>query len=319
MASDAKPELLILTPFVAPWHGELEREFTVRPVASTPDRAAAIRAVAPNIRAIVTNSSSGASRELIASLPRLEIITLFSAGYEGIDLAAAVERGIPVTNAPGANAASVADLALGMMLALQRDIPRRDREVRAGRFTGARGLTHTLTGKRLGLLGLGNIGQAIARRGAGFDVTIAYSKPTRAADTDYRYVESVEALAAESDFLVVCTPGGPATRHLVNARVLAALGAAGYLVNVARGSIVDTAALVDALERRAIAGAALDVFEDEPAVPEALRRLDNVVLMPHVAGFTHEAFRGAFELVRGNLRAHFAGQSLLTPIDGRTA
>ena len=168
--------------------------------------------------------------------------------------------------------------------------------------------------KRLGLLGLGNIGRAIATRAAAFGMTVGYSKPTRAADSPYRYFESAEALAAASDFLVVCTPGGPATRHLVNARVLAALGAEGILVNVARGSIVDTQALVDALERRTIAGAGLDVYENEPEVPAALWRLDNAVLMPHVGGFTHESFRAAFELMRENLRAHFAGRPLLTPV-----
>jgi lactate dehydrogenase-like 2-hydroxyacid dehydrogenase len=145
-------------------------------------------------------------------------------------------------------------------------------------------------------------------------MTVGYSTPTRAADAPYRYFESAEALAAASDFLVVCAPGGPATQNLVNARVLAALGAEGILVNVARGSIVDTQALVDALERRTIAGAALDVYENEPEVPAALWRLDNAVLMPHVGGFTHEAFRAAFELMRDNLRAHFAGRPLLTPV-----
>jgi lactate dehydrogenase-like 2-hydroxyacid dehydrogenase len=310
----AKPELLIPITLFEQWHGELEDEFTVRYVGKAADRAAAIRAVAPDIRALATNSTGGASRELIAAFPKLEIIALFSVGYEGIDLAAAAERGIPVTNAPGVNAGSVADLALGLMLAAQRGIALRDRQIRQGRFDDTRALTHTLQDKRLGLLGLGNIGRAIAARAAAFGMTVGYSKPTRAADSPYRYFDSAEALAAASDFLVVCTPGGPATRHLVNARVLAALGAEGYLVNVARGSIVDTQALVDALERRTIAGAALDVYENEPEVPAALWRLDNAVLMPHVGGFTHEAFRAAFELMRENLRAHFAGRPLLTPV-----
>jgi lactate dehydrogenase-like 2-hydroxyacid dehydrogenase len=309
-----KPEILVPITLVERWLGELEEGFTVRYVGRAADQAAAIRAVAPGIRALVTNSTGGASRELIASLPKLEIIALFSVGYEGIDFAAAAERGIPVTNAPGVNAGSVADLALGLMLAAQREIPLRDRQIRAGRFEDARALSHSLEGKRLGLLGLGNIGRAIAARAAAFGMTIGYAKPRRAADSPYRWFESVEALAAASDFLVVCAPGGSATRHLVNARVLAALGPEGYLVNVARGSIVDEQALIEALERRAIAGAGLDVYEDEPNVPERLRRLDNAVLMPHVAGFTHEAFRAAVDLVRANLRAHFAGQPLLTPV-----
>jgi len=309
-----KPELLVPITLFEQWLGELEDEFTVRYVGKAADPAAATRAVAPGIRALATNGSAGASRELIASMPKLEVIALFSVGYEGIDLAAAAERGIPVTNAPGANAGAVADLALGLMLAAQRGIALRDRQIRQGRFNDARALTHTMEGKRLGLLGLGNIGRAIAARAVGFGMTVGYSKPSRAPESPYRYFESAEALAAASDFLVVCAPGGPATRHLVNARVLAALGAEGILVNVARGSIVDTQALVDALERRTIAGAGLDVYEDEPEVPETLRRLDNAVLMPHVAGFTHESFRAAFELMRENLRAYFAGRPLLTPV-----
>jgi lactate dehydrogenase-like 2-hydroxyacid dehydrogenase len=310
----AKPEVLVPITLVERWLGELEGEFTVRYVGRATDQAAAIRTVAPGIRALLTNSTGGASRELIASLPKLEIIALFSVGYEGIDFAAAGERGIPVTNAPGVNASSVADLALGLMLAAQRGIALRDRQIRAGRFEDVRELAHTLERKQLGLVGLGNIGRAIAARAVACGMTVGYTKPAPAADSPYRYFVSAEALAAAADFLVVCAPGGPATRHLVNARVLAALGPGGYLVNVARGSIVDEAALIDALERRAIAGAALDVYEDEPRVPERLRRLDNAVLMPHVGGFTHESFRAAVDLVRANLRAHFAGQPLLTPV-----
>ena len=314
MNAVAKPEVLVLITLVEPWHGELEREFTLRYVARAADRAAAIREHAPGIRAIITNGTIGTSRELIGELPRLEIIACFSAGYENVDLAAARERGIPVTTAIGANADAVADLGIGLMLAVQREIALRDRQVRAGRWADIRVLTRTLTGKRLGLLGFGQIGRAIARRARAFDMAIAYTKPTPALDADARYVASLASLAAESDFLVVCCPGGPATRHLVDAKVLAALGRDGYLVNVSRGSVVDTAALVAALERGAIAGAALDVYENEPEVPDALKRLDNVVLMPHVAGFTHESFRRSFELMRENLRAHFAGRALPTPV-----
>jgi len=314
MNAVAKPEVLVLITLVEPWHGELEREFTLRYVARAADRAAAIREYAPGIRAIITNGTTGTSRQLIGELPRLEIIACFSAGYENVDVAAARERQIPVTTAIGANADAVADLGIGLMLAVQREIALRDRQLRTGRWADIRLLTHTLTGKRLGLLGFGQIGRAIARRARGFDMPIAYTKPTPAADADARYVPSVAALAAESDFLVVCCPGGPATRHLVDAKVLAAFGRDGYLVNVSRGSVVDTAALVAALERGAIAGAALDVYENEPEVPDALTRLDNVVLMPHVAGFTHESFRRSFELMRENLRAHFAGRALPTPV-----
>jgi len=311
-----RPEVLILISLMEPWHDELAREFTIRYVARAADRVAALRAHGSSIRAIITNSTAGTDRALIDALPRLEIIALFSAGYEGIDLAAARERRIPVTNAPGGNAGAVADLAIGLALAAFRQIPRRDRELRAGRWDQIRSLTSTLTGKRLGLIGLGHVAKAIARRAAAFEMAIAYTKPAPDPTSPYRYIDTVEALARESDLLVVACPGGTATRHLVNARVLAALGPSGYLVNVSRGSVVDTAALIDALEQRTIAGAGLDVYENEPQVPERLRSLENAVLMPHTAGFTHESFRASFEIVRENLRAQFAGRPLLTPIGG---
>ncbi len=193
-------------------------------------------------------------------------------------------------------------------------LARRDRLVRGGEWAAARGLAPTVSGKRLGIIGLGAVGAEIARRAAAFDMTIAYHNRRRRDDVEYDYVESVAALAARSDYLIVSCPGGEATRHIVDADVLKALGPDGHVVHIARGSVVDTTALIAALENGAIAGAALDVFEDEPNVPDQLKRLDNVVLSPHVAGFTPEAFRAGFELLRDNLRAHFAGRELPTPV-----
>ncbi len=310
------PELgiLVLISLIEQWHDELGREFEIRHVGAEDDRMAVVAAAGTPIRAVITNGTTGIDARTLDVLPDLEIICSFSAGYENVDVAAARERGISVTHGPGVNAASAADHAIGLMIAAGRGIAWRDRLVRDGEWAAARGLAPTVSGKRLGIIGLGAVGMEIAKRAAAFDMAITYHNRRRRDDAAYDYADSVAGLAARSDYLVVSCPGGAATRHIVDAGVLRSLGGDGYLINVARGSVVDTAALIEALENATIAGAALDVFEDEPGVGQALRRLDNVVLTPHVAGFTPEAFRAGFELLRDNLRAHFAGRAPPTPI-----
>jgi lactate dehydrogenase-like 2-hydroxyacid dehydrogenase len=308
------PDILVLVSLIEQWHDELGGEFTIHHVRPEDERMAVIAAAATPIRAVITNGTTGIDAETLAALPDLEIIASFSAGYERVDVAAARARGIAVTHGPGVNAASAADHAIGLMIAAGRGIARRDRMVRDGEWGAARGLAATVSGKRLGIIGLGAVGAQIARRAAAFDMSIAYHNRRPRDDAGYDYAASVEDLAKRSDYLVVSCPGGEATRHIVDADVLAALGPDGYLINVARGSVVDTDALIATLENQTIAGAALDVFEDEPEVPDVLRHLDNVVLSPHVAGFTPEAFRAGFELLRDNLRAHFAGDELVTPV-----
>ena len=313
-----KPEALVIFPFIERWHAELAQDFPIH----FPPKAELDAYVAANgkrIAVLLTNGSSGASASLMDRLPGLQIIGCFSAGYENIDLAAAEARGIPVTIGVGVNAASVADLAIGLMIGVVRNMVARDKAMRQGRWAGLNGLLRTVTGRRLGLLGFGHVGKAIAKRASAFDMEIAYHKPSPADDTPYQYFASVEALAGWCDVLMVCCPGGAATRNMVNGEVLGALGREGFIVNIARGSIIDTDALIAALGSRSIAGAGLDVFADEPMVPPALYALDNVFLSPHVAGFTEEAFRGGFELLRENIRAHFAGRPLLTPIRSRKA
>ncbi len=308
------PGILVLISLIERWHDELGREFAVRHVGAEDDRMAVIAAAPAPIRAVVTNGTTGIDARTLDALPDLEIICSFSAGYENVDVARARERGIAVTHGPGVNAPSAADHAIGLMIAAGRGIAWRDRLVRDGAWLAARGLAATVSGKRLGIIGLGAVGMEIAKRAAAFDMAIAYHNRRRRDDAAYEYADSIAGLAARSDYLIVSCPGGEATRHIVDADVLSSLGAEGYLINVARGSVVDTAALIEALEKGTIAGAALDVFEDEPRVPEALLRLDNVVLTPHVAGFTPEAFRAGFELLRDNLRAHFAGHAPPTPV-----
>ena len=209
----------------------------------------------------------------------------------------------------------VADLALALMLAWARQVARADRFVRAGQWpTGPLPLGRKVSGARLGIVGMGRIGQAIAQRAAAFGMSIAYTARTAKAGLPYRYLPTAAALAGQSDFLVVITPGGADTRKLIDAEVLAALGSQGCVVNVARGSVIDEAALIAALHAGTIAGAALDVFESEPHVPQALREMDNVVLTPHIGSATRQTRQAMADLTLANLRAHFAGSALLSPV-----
>ncbi len=276
-------------------------------------RADAIHRHAGEIDAVLTRGPLGLTAAEIAALPKLQIICVIGAGYEQVDLAAAAARGITVTNGAGANAATVADHTLALLLALLRDIPRADASTRRGQWS--RVISPSVSGKRLGLLGLGAVGLAIAKRASqGFDMNISYHSRTPRQDVPYTWYDSPLHLADAVDILVVATPGGTSTRHLVDAQVLEALGAEGYLVNIARASVVDTQALVSALEHGQLAGAALDVFDDEPAVPDALKALGNTVLTPHVAGQSPEAARDTVSLVLRNLQAFFAGEPVLTPV-----
>jgi len=316
--ADKPPCVLLRLPFLHPWRAVLEHEFRLLSPTTAAEEQVLIDSEGANIRAIVTNATYGAPEALLAQLPALEMIAVFSAGYEGLDVAGARARGLALSHGPGANAAAVADLTFGLMLGLLRQLPQRDRLIRTGAWQEIRGITRTLSGKRLGLLGLGQVGQAIARRAQGFDMPVSYYKPSgavpAASQHGWRYQADLTQLAEQSDVLVVACPGGPATQHLVNTRVLQALGPQGWLINISRGSVVDTEALIAALQSGMIAGAGLDVFEQEPQVPLPLRSLDNVLLQPHVAGFTEEAFAAGIDLVRRNLLAHFAGQRLITPI-----
>jgi lactate dehydrogenase-like 2-hydroxyacid dehydrogenase len=272
--------------------------------------------VAPQVRAIAASGESKVSGELIARLPALRIVSVMGVGYDGVDVAAARERGVMVTHTPDVLNDEVADTAIGLMLCAARQLPAADRYVRAGLWErqGPMPLSRRMSGKRLGLLGIGRIGQAIARRAQAFGMSVAYTARSARAELPYRYVATPVELAAESDFLVVITPGGAATRHLVNAEVLRALGPKGILVNVARGSVVDEQALIEALEAGTIGGAALDVFEREPQVPDRLKALPQVVLTPHIGSATVETRQAMADLALANLQAFLEGRPLLTPV-----
>lgn len=257
------------------------------------------------------------SAQVIAALPKLRHIAVYGVGYDKIDLAAARARGIAVTNTPGPTDGCVADMAFALLLAAARGVVSGDRFVRDGKWMqGAYPLMPRIHSRTMGILGLGRIGLAIARRASAFDMKVLYHNRRPVPDVPYGYRDSVEALARDCDLLVVACPGGEATRHIVNAAVLRALGPTGIVVNIARGTVIDEAALVAALQSRTIAAAGLDVFEHEPQVPAALMACDNAVLMPHRGGGTIETWEECADMVIANLRAHFAGAPLPNPIPG---
>jgi len=282
-------------------------------LAPTPAmRAEAVATCGEEITAVLTRGPLGFYAEEMAALPHLKIICVLGAGYEHVDLPAAEARGITVTNGAGVNSPTVADHAMSLLLSIVRDIPQADASVRRGEW---RKLTRpTLAGKRLGILGLGAVGMAIARRAAGFDMAVSYHSRKPRNDVDFDYHSTALELARASDFLIVATPGGAGTRHLIDRQALDALGPQGFVINIARASVIDTAALVEALQKQTIAGAALDVFDDEPQVPDVLKGLDNVILTPHVGGLSPEASEATVQMVADNLLAFFAGKPVLTPV-----
>jgi lactate dehydrogenase-like 2-hydroxyacid dehydrogenase len=292
----------------------LGEQYTVHRIWLAADPLQALRELGPRIRALVTPGITGFTREQLDALPALEIVAMFGSN-KTLDLSPARERGIPVTNTPDSISTGVADLALGLMIASMRRISECDRYVRSGVWpTSVPPVGREVRGKVCGIVGLGKIGMAVAKRAVACDMTVRYQGPRRKAEVDFPYHEDVLSLARESDCLVVTCPLVPATRNLVDAKVLDALGADGFLVNVARGPIIDEEVLIVALRERRIAGAGLDVFYDEPRVPEALRTLDNVVMTPHVGSTTFEIREGRKRMVLENLRAHFAGEPLFSPL-----
>jgi hydroxypyruvate reductase len=309
-----KPDILLIEPMMPEVEAQLDATYNVHRLYQATDRAALIAKVAPSIRAIVTGGAHGASNEIVDALPALEIITINGIGTDAVDLERARARSVRVTTTPDVLTDDVADLAIGLMLAVSRRICVADRFVRTGKWLESHmPLSSSVNGKRLGIFGLGHVGLAVARRAEGFGMPIAYTERLRA-DVAYRFVPELTDLARDSDFLVVAASGGPATRGIVNRLVLDALGPSGILINVARGSVVDEPVLVAALAEGRLGGAGLDVFAHEPEVPPALWNMDNVVLQPHQASATVETRRAMADLVLANLTAHFAGREPVTPV-----
>ena len=313
------PELLILAPSPsAAVNAQLERQYTCHHAwqVLADERHAWLAERAPAIRAVVTTGALGLSDTDMALLPHLEIIAVNGVGLDGVALDQARARGIAVTTTPNVLTDDVADVALALLLASARHIVSLDRFVRDGGWERREAIApaSSLRGKTAGIFGFGQIGQAIALRLAAFGIHVRYFQPRAIAGTSVPRAASLLALAQESDYLIVCAPGTPATRKIIDRTVLDALGPQGTLINIARGALIDEDALIAALQDGHLGAAGLDVFADEPRVPDALRALPNVVLTPHVGSLTVETRHAMGQLVVDNLAAHFAGLPLLTPV-----
>lgn len=313
----AQRTVLALKPLLPPEMKRLEDLFHVVRLYNEADPEAKLQAIRQDVVGIV--SSAGGSpvrRALIEALPNLEIIAQFGVGVDNIDIDAARERKIAVTNTPDVLTDDTADIAVALLLALSRRIVEADMYVRIGKWGGSpMPLGVTPKGKTVGIVGLGRIGRAIAKRLVAFDMRVAYHGRRQKAEYAWPYYKDLEMMAAECDYLVLSCAGGPETHHIVNARVLNALGPKGYLINVSRGSVVDEEALVSALVQKQIAGAGLDVYAHEPNVPDALKAMDNVVLLPHMGSATIETRTIMGEIVIANLQAYFSGKPLITPVN----
>jgi hydroxypyruvate reductase len=296
-----KPEVLVVSPLYAPTLQRLEREFTAHRLWEAPDRAAMLAGLAPRCEAIAAGHNVPAA--LMQVLPKLKVVAVFGVGYDGVDVAHARQHGIRITNTPGVLSEEVADFAVGLLIAVRRRLVAADRFVRAGSWLkGGFPLNDKVSGSKVGIVGLGRIGKAIARRLAAFDCAIHYHGRQPQPDQSHRYWADLVAMARAVDNLIAILPGGEGTRGVISRQVLEALGPKGVFVNVARGS-------------GKLGGAGLDVFVDEPRVPEALFALDNVVLQPHQASATVATRTAMGNLMVDNLAAHFAGKPLLTPVN----
>lgn len=308
-------ENIIVTASLPPFLYEpLRADYHCHDYVEAGDKPGLLAAVGGGVRALVQGGGTVTPIALLDALPKLEIISVFGVGYDGVPVDYCKARGLKVTNTPDVLTADVADVAVALIMMTGRGFIRLNRFVHAGGWLkqGAE-LTTRLGGRTVGILGLGRIGKAIAARVTAMGMHVAYTGRTPQ-DVPYRFVPDLEDLAAASDFLVVACPGGAATKNLVDAGVLRALGGKGTLVNIARGSIVDEAALVDALADGTIKGAGLDVFADEPRIPSPLLAMDNVVLLPHVGSATRETRQAMGDLCKANLDAWFAGKPLPTLI-----
>lgn len=299
-----RPRLLLHTALTPAMRERLQLQFELLDAAGI--GSARRSELCAQVRAMLCNAQSIVSREHMRQWPALELIVVIGVGRDSIDLDAAAELGIKVSKAPDVCAEDIADHALALLLAATREIVQAHEFVRHGRWLRGRyPPTLRFSGQRMGIVGLGRIGRAVARRSQAFDMSIAYTGRAPKNDVPYRWCDSVLELAADVDFLVVCASGGPATRGLIDAEVLQALGPQGVLVNVGRGSIVDEQALRQALQERTIAAAALDVFVHEPQVPEALMNLPNTVLTPHMASSTRQGLQAMLAQAEAYLLQHF--------------
>ena len=310
-----KQPLIITGPMYPPTLAELEQTYDAHRLWTAPDKDALIASMADRITAVASSNSGGIDGAIMAKLPKLKTIAHFGVGYDTVDVDAARSRKIAVTNTPDVLTEEVADLALALVLSAVRRVPQGDKFVRDGKWLkGAMPLTDSVQGKTCGIVGMGRIGRAIAKRALAFNLRIAYQGPNKKSDVSWTYFKDPVELAKEADIVIIACPGGEATRGLFNRAAIEALGPKGTLVNIARGTVIDETAMLEALQSGKLGSAGLDVFVDEPRVPDGFLALDNVVLQPHVGSATHQTRKAMGQLVIDNLAAHFAGKPLVTPI-----
>ena len=309
-------EILLLGPLPPAQMEELKKRYSIHCLWREKDPEATLGQIKDKINAIVATAWNHVPGKLIRALPNLEIISNFGVGTDNIDIEAAKARGVPVTNTPDVLTEDTADFAIGLLLAVTRRMVEGDIYVRSGRWSqkGMLPLGRSIRGKKMGIVGLGRIGRAIAKRAEAFGMEIAWTGPKKKKGVKWPYFKNLIELAEAADILVVACPGGEATKHLIDIKVLKALGKEGILINIARGSVVKETDLIDALEGGMIGGAGLDVFEHEPHIPSAFARMDNVVLQPHQGSATVETRAAMAQLVLDNLHSYFTEAKLLTPI-----
>ena len=312
-----KPVLLVLNLQVPAHLRQMAQTFPDFDVIYAPEADQAEAAIAAHgacVQCVCTIGASGLSAAQMQRMPQLTLVCAMGAGYENIDVTYAKAHGIAVGNGAGTNDECVADHAMGLLIAAVRGIVKLDKATRAGLWRSAMPLPANVSGKRLGIVGLGTIGAKIAKRAAAFDMQIGYHNRKPKEGVSHQYFDDLLALAAWADVLLVATPGGAGTKHLVNAEVLHALGEQGVVVNIARGSVIDTQALAEALRNGRLAGAGLDVYESEPLPPQELIDLDAVMLTPHVGGWSPEAVQNSVDRFIANMRCHLDGKPLVSPV-----
>ncbi|WP_425995987.1 2-hydroxyacid dehydrogenase [Caulobacter sp. DWR1-3-2b1] len=312
-----KPDVLLSHEMLMPLQPLLESAYTVHRLWDYPDHLAFLDGPGRGVRAIVHAGEMSLARDMLSEMPRLGLIACVSVGYDGVDVPWCKAHSISVTHSTGLNAGDVADHAVGLMLAAWRGIVEGDHRLRAGRWTHAERMSprHGLRGRKVGIVGLGHIGEAVARRVEAFEMKVAWWAP-RAKETERPRAESLLALARDSDVLVVCARPDAFNRHMISKAVIEALGPQGLLVNVARGSLVDEDALIEALKAGTLGMAALDVFEQEPAKPARWVDVPHTVLTPHTAGATLDSIPAMVNLTLENLRCYFNGEPLASPVGG---
>lgn len=310
-----KIPVLVLSPMMPLIMEGLDKAFTLLKLWEQPDEAAFLKAHGPSIRAVAGGFKKRMDGKFLKQFPKLEFVSNFGVGYDGVDAAWCGKNGIIVSNTPDVLTDEVADLAIGLLISTIRQLPQADAYLRRGEWlNGNFPLTTTLRGRKIGILGLGRIGKAVARRLEGFGVEIAYHGRKKQADVPYKYHRTLAGMAKAVDVLISIAPGGAGTDKLINAEVLQALGPEGILINVGRGTVVDEKALIKALKAKTILTAGLDVFADEPRVPQALIDMPHVVLLPHVGSASHHTRRLMGQLVVDNLVSWFKGKGPLTPV-----